>query len=173
MGSVKLSMETPAGGRSKRVILKFAFPLLQPEKHPPFFSPLHDPKARTMTDKPKRNNALIFMIHPKYKRSVPWREQRWTTSTKCHAFYRGCWRFGSIGVIVKSNRYSAEEEHRRSSPQSCSPQSWRDDSWKISTNEARRKSALGGARRDGLQGCPLLVQEASAAQRGVNCQYLQ
>lgn len=64
MGSVKLSMETPAGGRSKRVILKFALPLPQPAKQPPFFRPLHDPKTRTMTDKAKTNSAFVFMMHP-------------------------------------------------------------------------------------------------------------
>jgi hypothetical protein len=63
-GSVKLNMETPAGGRSCRVILKLAFPPPQP-KHPPFFGPLHDPKTRTMTDKVKRNSAFIFMIQAK------------------------------------------------------------------------------------------------------------
>ena len=76
MGSVKLNMETPVGGRSKRVILKFASPLPQPVEHPPFFTPLHDPKTRTMTDRAKTNSAFIFIIHPKQS-SVSGRERGW------------------------------------------------------------------------------------------------
>ena len=86
MGSVKLSMETPAGGRSKRVILKFALPLPQPVKHPPFFNPLHDPKTRTMTDKAKTNSAFIFMIHPKTEFSFRARAELDQTFTRWHAF---------------------------------------------------------------------------------------
>ena len=75
-GSAKLSMETPVGGRSKRVTLKFALPLPQPVEHPPFFTPLHDPKTRTMTDRAKTNSAFIFITHRKQS-SVSGRGRNW------------------------------------------------------------------------------------------------
>ena len=64
-GSVKLSIETPAGGRSKRVILKFALPPPQFVMHPPFFRPLQDAKRKTAGDKVKTANAFIFITHPR------------------------------------------------------------------------------------------------------------
>jgi len=66
-GSVKLRMETPAGGKSYRVMFKFALPALQPVEHPPFFSPLHDPNIRIVADRAKTNSAFVFMTHPKTK----------------------------------------------------------------------------------------------------------
>jgi hypothetical protein len=70
MGSVKLRMEAPAGGRSNIEILKFALPVLQPVEHPPFFSPLHDANSRTAADKVKRNNAFVFITHPRFHRTA-------------------------------------------------------------------------------------------------------
>jgi len=67
MGSAKLRMETPAGGKSYRVMFKFALPALQPVEHPPFFSPLHDPNIGIVADKAKTNRAFVFMTHPKTK----------------------------------------------------------------------------------------------------------
>jgi hypothetical protein len=64
-GSVKLSIETPAGGRSKRVILRFALPPPQFVVHPPLLLPLHDANRKTAADKVKTDNAFIFMIHPR------------------------------------------------------------------------------------------------------------
>jgi len=59
MGSVKLRMETPAGGKSYRVMFKFALPALQPVEHPLFFSPLHDPNIRIVADRAKTSSAFI------------------------------------------------------------------------------------------------------------------
>jgi hypothetical protein len=64
-GSVKLSIETPAGGRSKRVILRFALPPPQFVMHPPLFTPLQDAKRKTAADKVKTDNAFIFIPHPR------------------------------------------------------------------------------------------------------------
>ena len=64
IGSVKLRRETPAGGRSYRVIFNCALPVLQPVEHPPLFNPLHDANTRTAADNAKRNNAFIFIPHP-------------------------------------------------------------------------------------------------------------
>jgi len=65
MGSVKLSMETPAGGRSKSVILRFALPPPQFVVHPPLFAPLQDAKRKTAADKANTDNAFIFITHPR------------------------------------------------------------------------------------------------------------
>jgi hypothetical protein len=70
MGSVKLKMETPAGGRSNIEILRCALPVLQPVEHPPFFSPLHEANSSTAADKAKRNNAFIFITHPRCHRTA-------------------------------------------------------------------------------------------------------
>lgn len=104
-GRVKLNMETLAGGRSYRVILKLAFPPPPQPKHPPFFGPLHDPKTRTMTDKVKRNSAFIFMIQVKTEFRFQAQAEHKPTSGRCHTLLRGgYWRFGPAGAIVKSNR---------------------------------------------------------------------
>jgi len=104
-GSAKLNMETPAGGRSKRVILKFALPPPQPVEHPPFLTPLHDPKTRTMTEKAKRNSAFIFMELPKTEFAFRARAELGQASTRCHKSYRGYWRFSPTGPTVKNNGY--------------------------------------------------------------------
>jgi hypothetical protein len=65
IGRVKLRMDTPAGGRSERVILKFAWPPPQPVEHPPFFKPLQDPNPITATNPTTRNIAFFFMKHPR------------------------------------------------------------------------------------------------------------
>jgi hypothetical protein len=59
MGSVKLRMETPAGGKSYSVMFRFALPALQPVEHPPFFSPLHDPNIRIVADRARTSSAFI------------------------------------------------------------------------------------------------------------------
>jgi len=104
-GSVKLSMETPVGGRSKRVTLKFALPLPQPVEHPPFFTPLHDPKSRTITEKAKKNSAFIFTALPKTEFGFQARAELGQASTRCHKFYEGYWRFRPTEPTVKNNGY--------------------------------------------------------------------
>jgi hypothetical protein len=64
-GSVKLSIETPAGGRSNRVILRFALPPPQFVMHPPSFRPLQDAKRKTAADKVRTAKAFIFITHPR------------------------------------------------------------------------------------------------------------
>src|SRR5260370_39569540 len=64
-GSVKLSIETPAGGRSKSVILRFALPPPQLVVHPPVLLPLHDANRNTAANKVRTDNAFIFMTHPR------------------------------------------------------------------------------------------------------------